>query len=325
MSKKAAAKSAAPSAPTDPLAPPAGMPLPEASDNVAPPAEGEGNWRHHISFWFGIVGTVVTCISLLLALYFYQQSKIKPLLTFGVHPLKTELQRPDYDKELGFIYKGKPVESESITSVQVSIWNAGTRSIRDSDVLDPFRMVMPDGAAILSARVKKTSRPICGFELVDNQEDYKSGTCRLKWRSLEPGDGAVLQIIYAGGARRDPTLVGTVEGQKGGILVEQYDMNSDKKTVSSTISTARLIAILALISLVVFLIFIAKRIQAMTTVAKKLAEEIAEAEKHLAELRKRTGPMPPASWIIIFVAGVVLVGGLWVLVLRLSTGPPFGW
>ena len=116
-----------------------------------------------------------------------------------------------------------------------------------------------------------------------------------------------------------------MEGQKSGILVEQYDINPDTKTVSSTISTARLIAILALISLVVSLFFIAKRIQTMTTVEKKLAEEIAEAEKHLAELRKRTGPMPPASWIIIFVAVVVLVGGLWILVLRLSTGPPFGW
>src|SRR5437773_2445262 len=83
------------------------------------------------------------------------------------------------DKELSFIDNGKPVNSESITSVQVCIWNAGTRSIRDSDVLDPFRLVMPDGAAILSVRVKKTARPICGFESLDNQEDYNSGKCYL--------------------------------------------------------------------------------------------------------------------------------------------------
>jgi hypothetical protein len=308
------------------ITPAAGMPLPEASGTVGPAPEGGGDWRNHIFFfWLSIFGIVATTLCLVLSIYFYQAAQVKPLLTFGVHPLKMELQRPDFDKELGFIYKGKPVESEGITSVQVSIWNAGTRSIRDSDVLDPFRLVMPDGSAILSVRAKKTSRPISGFEILGNQEDYNSGICRLKWRILEPGDGAVLQIIYAGGARRDPTLVGTVEGQKGGILVEQYDMNPDMKTVSPTISTARLIAILALISLVVFLIFIATRIQAMTTVPKTLAEEIAEAEKHLAELRKRTGPMPLASWIIIFVAGVVLVSGLWVLVLRLSTGPPFGW
>jgi hypothetical protein len=297
----------------------------EPSDNVAPPAEGEGNWRHHISFWFGIVGTVVTCISLLLALYFYQQSKIKPLLTFGVHPLKTELQRPDYDKELGFIYKGKLVESESISSVQVSIWNAGTRSIRDSDVLDPFRLEMPDGAAILSVRVKKTSRPICGFELVDNQEDYKSGTCRLKWRILEPGDGAVIQIIYAGSAHSDPKLEGAVEGQQDGIVVEQYSLSYDRAAIETNIGMTRLggIGVLVLIGLLLF--FVAFRIYGKTEAARKLAQEKAAAEKHLAELRKRTVPAPPVIWIPLVGALVFFLGALVLLLFGSSTGPPFGW
>lgn len=300
--------------------------MPETSGTVALGPEVGRDWRHHIFFfWFSIFGSIATIIGLVLSIYFYQAAQVKPLLTFGVHPLKTELQRPDFDKELGFIYKGKPIESEGITSVQVSIWNAGTRSIRDSDVLDPFRLVMPDRSAILSVRAKKTSRPISGFEVLGDQEDYKSGICRLKWRILEPGDGAVLQIIYAGVARRDPTLEGAVEGQKGGILVEQYDVNLDKKTISPTISMVRLIAILALIAISVLLILIAKKMQTMTTVGKQMAEEMAEAEKHLAELRRKTGPMTPASWILILFAVVVLLGGLWVLVVRLSTGPPFGW
>jgi hypothetical protein len=142
--------------PTDPLAPAAAMPLPNIPDKVASPPHGDGNWRKQIYFWLSILGTIGTLVGVVLTVYFYQVSQIKPLLTFGVHPLKTELQRPDYEKDLGFIYKGKPLDSGSITSVQVSIWNAGTRSIRDSDVLDPLRLVMPDGSAILSVRVKKT-------------------------------------------------------------------------------------------------------------------------------------------------------------------------
>ena len=68
---------------------------------------GIGDWRSHIFFfWLGIVGTVGSLIGIVLSFYFYQESQIKPLLTFSVHPLKTELQRPDFDKELGFIYKG---------------------------------------------------------------------------------------------------------------------------------------------------------------------------------------------------------------------------
>jgi hypothetical protein len=259
--------------------------------------------------------------------YFYQASKVRPLLTFGVHPLKTELQRQEYDKELGFIYKGNPVDSESITSVQVSIWNAGTRSIRDADVLDPVRLVMPDGSAILSVRVKKTSRPICGFERLDNQEDYKSGTCRLKWLILEPGDGAVLQIIYAGTARRDPTLQGSVEGQSDGIVVEEYNLALDRTTIlRSNISMTRFGSILVLILVAILLLFIATRIRASTEVAKRMAEEKAHAEKHLAELRKKTVPPPPVFWVPIAGAFVCLLGALLVLFfLRSPPGPPFGW
>ena len=300
----------------------AAQPLP---DKVASPPHGDGNWRDH-NFWFGIVGVVIGIIGIVLAVYFYQASKIKPLLMFGVHPLKTELQRPDYDKELGFIYKGKPVDSDSITSIQVSIWNAGTRSIRGSDVLDPFLLVMPDRSAILSVRVKKTSRPICGFELLDNQEDYKSGTCRLKWRILEPSDGVVLQIIYAGSARRDPTLEGVVEGQRDGVVVEQYNLTLDRKTILPlSISITRLGLVVVLILIAVLFIFIANRILAKTEYAKKIAEETAEAEKRLAELRKSI-VTPPVFWITI--AGVLICVLAIFAVLSFwgsPLGPPFGW
>jgi hypothetical protein len=310
------------------IAPAAGMPLPEASGAGPTMPEGGGDWRSHIFFfWFSIVGTVGTLSGVVLSVYFYQASQIKPLLTFGVHPLKTELQRPDFDKELGFIYKGKPIESESITSVQVSIWNAGTRSIRESDVLDPFRLAMPDGSAILSVRAKKTSRPISGFEILGNQEDYKSGICPLKWRILEPGDGAVIQIIYAGGARRDPTLVGAVEGQRNGIVVEQYDLTLDRTTIlPSRISFTRLGGILFLIAVAVLLILIGRRIDARTEAAKQLAKEKTAAERHLAELRKRTVRPPPVFWALFACVLLFLLGAL-ALLLHLGSppGPPFGW
>lgn len=275
--------------------------------------------------WFGIVGTVVGIISIIMAVYFYQASKIKPLLTFGVHPLKTELQRPDYDKELGFIYKGKQLDSESITSIQVSIWNAGTRSIRGSDVLDPFRLVMPDGAPILSVRIKKTGRPICGFERLDNKDDYKSGICRLKWLILEPGDGVVLQIIYAGSARRDPTLEGVVEGQRDGVVVEQYNLTLDRTaiaTVPSSFSIIRIVSFFVLIILAVLVTLILTRIYVNEEAAKK----IDEAEKHLAELRKMAAPRSPVFWV--FLAGALLCFFLALaslLFFNSPPGPPFGW
>ena len=284
------------------------------------------NWQNHVFFfWLGIVGTVGTLIGIVLSIYLYRASQIKPILTFGVLPLKTELQRPDYDKELGFVYQGKLVDSASITAVQLAIWNTGTKSIRDTDVLEPFHLVMPDGAAILSVRVKKISRPICGFEFVNNQTDYVSGKCLLKWRILEPDDGVVLQVIYAGSARHDPTLEGVVEGQKAGIVVEHYDINHENQTITSQISPYRAAGIFILLIVCVSLMAFAKSLQAKTPVAKQMVEEITAAEIQLARLKKMAGPMPPVSWLIMFIAVVLLVGGLGAFLYGLPKGPPFGW
>jgi hypothetical protein len=284
------------------------------------------NWQNHVFFfWLGILGTVGTLIGIVLSIYLYRASQVKPILTFGVLPLKTELQRPDYDKELGFVYQGKLVDSASITAVQVAIWNAGTKSIRETDVLEPFHLVMPDAAAILSVRVKKMSRPICGFEFVNNQTDYVSGKCLLKWRILEPDDGVVLQVIYAGSARHDPTLEGVVEGQKTGIVVEHYDIGPDKRTITSQIPPFRVAGIIILLIVCVSLMMFSKSLQAKTLVGKQMAGEIAVAEKELARLKKMAGPMPAISWLIILVAIVLLVGGLLAMLYGLTVGPPFGW
>jgi hypothetical protein len=266
-----------------------------------------------------------SCVSEWAWLYFYQTSQIKPLLTFGVHPLKTELQRPDYDKDLGFIYKGKPLDSESITSVEVSIWNAGTKSIRSGDVLDPFRLMMPDGSAILSVRIKKISRAICGFELLGNQNDYKSGTCRLKWQILEPEDGVDLQIIYAGNARRDPKLEGVLEGQPNGIVVQAYNLIANGTQIQdSNIPWSRFWSFLVILVIGICLLVIPMRIHAKTEAVKRWYQERNVAAKQLSDLQKRTVPAPLWMWALNAVGFLLIVTAILVL-LTSRPGPPFGW
>jgi hypothetical protein len=162
-------------------------------------------------------------------------------------------------------------------------------------------------------------------QLVRNPEDFKSGICHLKWRILEPGDGTVLQIIYAGNASGDPTLEGVVEGQKGGVVVERYDINPDRKSISPTISITRLVELLVLLLVVCLLLFFANKIHANTAPAKKLAEEKADIQKLLAELQKKNAPMPLVSWIFIGAAIIFLLGILWLILFGWSAGPPFGW
>jgi hypothetical protein len=186
---------------------------------------------------------------------------------------------------------------------------------------------MPDGSAILSARVKKASRPDCDFECIDDREDYKSGTCRLKWRILEPGDGAVLQIIYAGTASRDPKLDGVVEGQKDGVVVEPYDLAFDRTTIlrsKPSMTRFGLLVIPLVIGSVFF--FMALRVQRNTEAGKQLAQAKVASEKRLAKLRKKTGPPPPIFWVLFVSAFISYLAALAFLYFFHSPpGPPFGW
>jgi hypothetical protein len=300
-------------------------PEPETSD-AKPPAE-KRNPIDQVNLWIGIIGAVFGIVSLALSIYFYQASKIAPLLTFAVHPLKTELLRPDYDKSLGFTYGGTPIDSESITAVQVSIWNAGTRSIRDTDMLEPFRLVMPDGAPVLRASVKKMSRPICRIESIEDRRDYKSGKCLLRWGILEPGDGAVVQVIYAGGARNDPTIEGIVEGQSEGIQTLRLELGANKKRVSQrfpTIGWTRLLIAFAIALGTMAIIYLVDR---RTEPARKIAKAKADAKKRIDELQRelnRNRPTPLKA--LLLVAFAIFLGSLIALFFVGNiSGPPFGW
>jgi hypothetical protein len=143
---------------------------------------------------------------------------------------------------------------------------------------------------------------------------------------LEPGDGVVLQIIYAGSSRRDPTLKGVVEGQRDGVVVEQYNLTLDRTAIlPSSIPVTRLGASVVLAFVGVLLLFIAIRVDTRREAAKKFAVAKAEADKHLAELR-RAVPTPPFFWIILVGALICLIGAVALIsFLGVPTGPPFGW
>ena len=184
---------------------------------------------------------------------------------------------------------------------------------------------MPGGSAILSVRVKKSSRAICGFETVDNQEDYKLGRCRLNWRILERGDGAVLQIIYAGSARGEPKLEGAVEGQRDGVVVEQYDLSGDRK-IETRIPMTSLLLVVVLSLGGGFLVVKGTRMYGNVEAAKKRAVEIAEVQKRLGELQKIKVPVSPVGWVLV-VGGLVCfsVMFLWLWLWSSAHVPPFGW
>ena len=99
----------------------------------------------------------------------------------------------------------------------------------------------------------------------------------------------------------------------------------DRTGIEANIPMIRVVWVGVLVLIGLLLWLIACRIYGKTEGARKLAEERAEAEKRLAEIRKRTVSPPPVFWIPSAGALVFLLCALWLLLFGLSHGPPFGW
>lgn len=99
-----------------------------------------------------------------------------------------------------------------MTVAQISIWNRGNEAIRADSILDSIRVVVRPPCSILKANVQKMSRSVTGISLSMNRSN--EGIVPISWKILEKGDGAVVQIMYAGTADSQVSVEGTIEGQR---------------------------------------------------------------------------------------------------------------
>jgi hypothetical protein len=123
-------------------------------------------------------------------------------------PAKAVIVKSGEISKLIVLHDNKPV-TRDITAVQITIWNRGNLSIRRDNVLEPIRIKTKD-APILEATIRKKTREVTGFAVDSNERD--KGQVSLSWTILEPGDGAVVQLIFAGNAQTEVLASGIVEG-----------------------------------------------------------------------------------------------------------------
>ena len=280
-------------------------------------------WLNSLNPWLGLIGVLIG----LIGVYFYFEGQQKPLLTFAVHPLKIETHRSDLDKEFGFTYRGTPLDVESVTSAKVSLWNAGTRSIRPADVLKPVRLKMPEGVVILNVKVTEASEDT-GFNAISDPTDYKRGTCVFNWTILQPGEGAIVQVLYAGTSNQTPSLEGRIAEQKQGIAVVRYmPSGAAVQRFDPMISGARANVILAMM-LLAGLVFVCglvsgSRHQTPPESAKKIRGHLAELWREFRAGQKGLAKVASICFAtsILLLLVVIAIAVWW----QTSLGPPFPW
>jgi hypothetical protein len=216
--------------------------------------------------WFGhpvvgIIGFVATIIAIPLSYYFYVKGDHRPDLTYFVYPGKSALVRAREDNAISVAYEGRPVQSD-LTSARVAVWNAGSRAIHRNEVLTPLRIYTSPSVPIVQVRVVKQNRSVTGIG-VDNSR-RNAGEITVQWSILEENDGAIIQVIYAGGDDIDVLAEAEVEGQPK-ITREVYksERNSTVDTEYANAQRYRIVRLLfaIVVGAVFFTTAIAKSIR----------------------------------------------------------------
>lgn len=164
------------------------------------------NWPHLLIETVGVV----------LAVYFYRQSREEREPVFVVDPNRVEILSAERvaTAPIKVLRRDNAPIQADLYAVRFYFWNAGKRSIRPENVLDTIRITLQEpGSEILDFKPLKTSRPIAQIHLEHAGSGVqKLHTLLLTFSILERGDGLAGQIIYQGSAHAALRVSGAVEG-----------------------------------------------------------------------------------------------------------------
>lgn len=156
----------------------------------------------------GLVGSLTSVTGLVLTLVFYFVSEKHREIVYQVSRSPTTIVQSGRSSDLRVYFHGSEVTGD-VSSIQISIWNAGRESVRRENILSRVVTVkMRAGATILNARVTRTTRDLTGFTC--QLPSLRSVSC--SWDILENNDGGLLDIIYLGKLGFQ-TVDGEVEGR----------------------------------------------------------------------------------------------------------------
>lgn len=177
--------------------------------------------------WFGILSFLVTILSLVLAIVFYNLSRRekKPYWSIGSNNLIEGFSSQVPGLEIS--YNNQKVEN--LTVSKIVFWNAGKETINATDIAegDPLQIIAKGNIKILDIKVLKRNSEPSRFCEPDEPDLHPSF---VTFDFLDKNQGGVIQVIHTGTSSRNISLKGTIKGVGAPTY---YDPKSVKHTTIS--------------------------------------------------------------------------------------------
>jgi hypothetical protein len=185
---------------------------------------------------FNAVSLAIAVLGVLIAIYTYQRTRTKRVLVWA-RTHKTIITSKEGLNDLEIRFKSHLVKNVSIT--RLAVWNAGNTAIRADEIVEgnELRIAVAEGAQLLSdsiVNVTSTDNALALTESVQVSPDMVAQVqlapatdeptkvehalvpmrVVLSFRFLEPGDGAVIQLITDSAVAKSVKLEGRLIGTR---------------------------------------------------------------------------------------------------------------
>jgi hypothetical protein len=189
-----------------------------------------GRWLSSLDEIPGLAfsGWILAVISLPLGFWFYQKSLDSRQLVIVEPSVRAVLIDKDTPATIEIRVGNRQVVNQDVYAIQLAVWNGGNRSIKVEHLLTPIVFVPAEGNTILDATVLRETRRLCGVKPHIRPTD---GNVQVDLSILEPGDGAVIQLILAGKKESALGFKGTIEAG-GDPRYRRIDAKQEKKSVA---------------------------------------------------------------------------------------------
>jgi hypothetical protein len=161
------------------------------------------------------IGWTIGLIAVVLAVIFYFKSKATTRLAYqrsGRHLVGG--RGADLPDDVSIYYKGTVVPL--LSSSEIVFWNAGTSTVRGSDIVevDPLRITLDENTRILRILITMVTRKVNLFAVTVDPDKGSEALCSFDY--LDPGDGVRIEMLHTSETRH-PIMRGTIRGLPGGV------------------------------------------------------------------------------------------------------------
>ena len=162
---------------------------------------------------FDGISLVLAIAGVVLSIFFYFAQKEFKALSFIADPKRALLVSPKHlpTTRITLLEDGKPIAGD-VHSVDLYLWNSGTKTIVQSEIIIPLIVNLPTGTRLLDLQPIHISRQSVTQILATISKRSDGDAIEFRFRVLEPGDGVSASLLYEGPEDATFSLQGGITG-----------------------------------------------------------------------------------------------------------------